>query len=154
MVKTLPVQGPTPDAKLAARVYRIVASSVLLWGQPDSGESCVVLQSGPTCSLIVKFSQRSPIACSMQFSCFRERTLWTRPWMGVCKPLMADVVVSKVHQNNHSQMSSADLPVPSDSLCKNLAWWAVTRKTLKNHRTVTCSGMVACSGQYGKGVMT
>ena len=42
---TIPVQRPTPDAKLAARVYYIVASSVLCRGQPDSGESCVVLQN-------------------------------------------------------------------------------------------------------------
>ena len=42
---TIPVQGSTPDVKLAARVYCIVASSVLSQGQPDSGESCVMLQS-------------------------------------------------------------------------------------------------------------
>ena len=50
-------------------------------------------------------------------------------------------------------MSSADLP--SDSLSKNLAWWAVTRRTSKNHKSVkiggggACSGMGAYSGQYG-----
>ena len=42
--ENVPVQGPTPNAKLAARVYHIVASSVLRRGQPDSEESCVVLQ--------------------------------------------------------------------------------------------------------------
>ena len=31
-------------------------------------------------------------------------------------------------------VSSADLP--SNSLCENLAWWTVTRRTLKNHKTV------------------
>ena len=36
---------------------------------------------------------------------------------------------SKVHQNNHSYVSSVDLP--SDSLRKNLARWAVTQRTLK-----------------------
>ena len=40
-----------------------------------------------------------------------------------------DVVGPKVHQNNRSYVSSADLP--SDSLRKNLAWWAVTWRTLK-----------------------
>ena len=45
-----------------------------------------------------------------------------------------DVVVPKVHQNNCSYVSSADLP--SASLRENLAWWAVTRRTLKNHKNV------------------
>ena len=30
--------------------------------------------------------------------------------------------------------------VPSDSLRENLAWWAVTRRTLKNHKTVKIGG--------------
>ena len=106
----------------------IVGSSVINRGQPDSGESCIVLQSGPTCSLVVKFPQRSVVvACSTRISCCRGRTLQMRPRTGVCKPLMPDVVTPKVHQNN---CSSADLP--SDSLRKNLAWWAVTWRTLQN----------------------
>ena len=58
--------------------------------------------------------------------------------MGVCEPLMSDVVSPKVHQNNCSYVSSADLP--SDSLCEKLAWWTVTRRTLKNHKTVKIGG--------------
>ena len=135
---TIPMQGPIPDAKLAARVYRIIASSVLRRGQPDSGESCVMLQSRPTCSLIAKFPQRSVVACTTQISCCRERMLGTRPRTGVCEPLMPDVVVSKVHQNNCSYVNSADLP--SDSLHKNLAWWADTQRTSKNHKTVKIGG--------------
>ena len=57
-----------------------------------------------------------------------------------------DVMVPKVHQHNRSYVSSADLP--SDSLHENLAWWAVTRRALKNHKTVK-NGGGACSGQYG-----
>ena len=60
--------------------------------------------------------------------------------MGVCEPLMPDVVSLKVHQNNCSYVNSADLP--SDSLRENLAWWAVTRRTLKNHKTVEIEGWV------------
>ena len=133
----------------------IVASSVLPRGQPDSRESCIMLQSGPTCSLVAKFSQRSVIACSMQISCHRGRTLRTRLQTDVCEPLMPDVVASKVHQNNRSYVSSADLP--SDSLCKNLAWWVVTQRTLKNHKTVkiggvgTCPDMGACPGVVSSG---
>ena len=136
---TIPVQGPTPDAKLAARVYRIITLSVFRSGQPDSGESCIAVKNWPTRSLIAKFPQRLVVACTTQISCFRERMQRTRPQKGVCEPLMPDVVVSKAHQNNRSYVSSADLP--SDSQRKNLAWWAVTRRTSKNCQNW---GMGAC----------
>ena len=51
----------------------------------------------------------------------------------VCEPLMPDVVAPKGHHNNRSYVSSADLP--SDSLHKNLARWAVTRRISKKHKT-------------------
>ena len=57
---------------------------------------------------------------------------------GCVLTLMPDVVASKAHQNNRSYVSSADLP--SDSLGKNLAWWAVTQRTSKNHKTVKVGG--------------
>ena len=44
----------------------------------------------------------------------------------MCK---SDVVLPKAHQNNCSYVSSVDQL--SDSLCKDLAWWAVTRRTSK-----------------------
>ena len=47
----------------------------------------------------------------------------------VCKPLTPDVVAPKALQNNHSYVSSVDLPL--DSLLKNIAWWVVTWSTLK-----------------------
>ena len=56
---------------------------------------------------------------------------------GVCEP---DVAAPKVHQNNCSYESSADLP--SDSLHKDLAWWVVTWRTSKNHKTVKIGGWV------------
>ena len=46
-----------------AREYRIVALSMLCPVQPDSGENCTVLQSGPTRCLIAKFPQHSVVAC-------------------------------------------------------------------------------------------
>ena len=70
----------------------IVSLSVTRRGQSDSGESCIMLQSGPTHSLVAKFPQHSVVACSMRISSCRGRTLQTRPRMGVCEPLMPDVV--------------------------------------------------------------
>ena len=55
----------------------------------------------------------------------------------MCKPLMSDVP-PKVHQNNRSYVSSADLHW--DSIRKILAWWAVTRRASKNQKTVKIGG--------------
>ena len=115
----------------------IVGSSMIRRGQPDSGEGCIVLQSRPTRSLVAKFPQRSLVACSTRNSCCKGKPLRMRPRTGVCEPSMPDVIAPKVHQNN---CSSADLL--SDSLHENLAWWAVTRRTLKNHKIVKIGGWV------------
>ena len=74
-------------------------------------------------------------ACVMQISCCRGGMPRTRPRTGVCEP---DVVAPKVHQNNCGYVSSLDLP--SDSLHKNLAWWVITRRNQKNHKTVKIGG--------------
>ena len=70
----------------------IVGSSGIRRHQSDTGESCIVLQSGPTRSLIAKFPQHSVITCSMRISCCRGKTLQMRPRTGVCEPLMPDFV--------------------------------------------------------------
>ena len=65
----------------------IVGSSMLHWGQPDSGEGCIVLQSGLTRSLIAKFPH---VQSSL------EHTNFVLQWKnaaneatngGVCEPL-------------------------------------------------------------------
>ena len=73
----------------------IVGSSVLRRGQPNSGEGCIVLQNRSTHSLISKFPQHSVIACSTRISCYKGRTLQTRPSTGMCEPLMPDVVCNR-----------------------------------------------------------
>ena len=108
-----------------AELTCIVGSSMLRRGQPDSRESCIMLQSRLTCSLVAKFPQRSVVAC-------KGETLRTRPRTGVCEP---DDMAPKAHQ---SYVTSADLP--SDSLRKNLAWWVVKLRTLKNHITLKSGG--------------
>ena len=45
---TISEQVSTLDVKLAVREYLIVASHMLQQGQPDSEESCIMLESGPT----------------------------------------------------------------------------------------------------------
>ena len=58
--------------------------------------------------------------------------LQTRLWTGMYETLMLDVMVPEAHQNNCSSVF--------DSLNKNLAWWAVTRRTSKHHKTVKIVG--------------
>ena len=99
----IPTQGPAHSrCKVSCHGTKstcIVGSSVILWGQLDSGESCIMLQSRPTCSLI-RFPQHSVITCSTRILCCRGRTLRTRPRTGVCEPLMPDVMGPKVHQRS------------------------------------------------------
>ena len=92
----------------------IVVSLVLHWGQPNGVESCIVFESRPTHSLI---AYATFVACSM------------RLWLGVCKTLLPEVMESETHQNDDSYVSLADLLL--NSLCKNLAWWAATRRISK-----------------------
>ena len=53
----------------------------------------------------------------------------------MCVPLMPGVVVPEAHQDDHSCVS--DLTLSSH---KNLAWWAVTRRTSKYYKTVKVGG--------------
>ena len=64
----------------------------------------------------------------------------------MCEPLMPDVVASKLHQNNRRYVSSVDLP--SDSLRKNLAPWAVNTENLEKPQNCQNWRVGACSGQY------
>ena len=147
MIQLYPCKGPPwmrSQLLGGTKLTCIITLSVLRRGQPDSGESCNVLQNGPTHSLIANFPQRSVIACNTQISCCRGRTLRMRPRTGVYEP---DVMAPKAHQNNPTYVSSADLP--SDSLCNTLVWWVVTRRTSKKPQNCQNWGVGACVGQYG-----
>ena len=55
MGSTIPMQGPTPDAKLAAKGLASSVHPCFVEAKPDSGEGCIVSQSGLTHSLIANF---------------------------------------------------------------------------------------------------
>ena len=129
---TIPAQEPTLDVKLSARGYYTIASSLLCWGQPDSGESCIMLQSWPTHSFIAKFPQHSVVACSTQISYCRATSecVWTfDAWCCAAQ--------SASEQSQLCELSGSTF----GSLRKNLAWWAVTRRTSKNHKNGGWAGM-------------
>ena len=101
--------------------------------------SSVILQSGPTHSLVAKFPQRSVVACSTRISCCRGRMLQTRPRTGMCEPLMPDVMAPEMHQNNRSYVRSADLP--SDTLRENFSMvGCYTENPEKQQNCQNCRG--------------
>ena len=57
----------------------------------------------------------------------------------VCGTLLLDVVAHEMHQNDHSYVRELSGPT-FGSLCKNLAWWVVTWKTSRKHKTVKIWG--------------
>ena len=64
MVPTISVQAPNQNAKLAGCIKStyIVTLPVLSRGQPDSGKSCIMLESRVTRTLVAKLSQHSSLA--------------------------------------------------------------------------------------------
>ena len=89
--------------------------------------------------------QCSVVACSMQILCCRGRTLRMGPRTSVCEPLIPNIVAPKAHQNNHSYLSSADLP--SDSLQKFSMVGGYT-ENLGKPQNYQNWGVGTCLGQY------
>ena len=94
-INYISMQGPTPDVKLDAMGLNRLASFV---------RPCFV-EASPTVEKNVSCIKCSAVTGSTQISLCRRRTVRTRPWTGVCKALMPDVMVPQVHQNNHSYVS-------------------------------------------------
>ena len=99
-------------------------------------EASLTVKKAVSCYKAERFVASLSSFCTVQLSlpvCRYDaaggRTLQMRPQTVVYKPLMSDVVAPKVHHNNSSYVSPVDLPL--GSLCKNSAWWAVTRRTSK-----------------------
>ena len=90
----------------------IVGSSVIRRGQSNSEESCIVLQSGPTCSLVAKFrSVQLSLGVREFHAAGEERCKWGH---------------RRVCANLWCLMSCHSADPLSDSLREKLAWWAVT----------------------------
>ena len=66
--------------------------------------------------------------------------------------LIPDVVVPKVHQNNRSYVSSADLPRIHYARIYRVGGYTENLEKPQNHQNWgvgACTGMGACLGQYG-----
>ena len=76
--------------------------------------------------------------------CCRERTLRTRPWMGVCEPLMPDVVASK------AQLQLCKLSGPTFGFTtQEFSMVGGYTENLEKPQNCQNWGVDACSGQYG-----
>ena len=135
------VQAPTSDTELAYRHYWIYLchsfTRAFVYSQmkPSSGESCILLENGSTQTLVVRASQcLFPAVC--EFRIVREEC-YARGCDLCVQTLLLGVVVPR---NDHNY-SLYELKLWTfESPCKHFAKWAVTRRTLKNCRTVKLRG--------------
>ena len=64
--------------------------------------------------------------------------------------MLLDVVAHEMHQNDHTYVAMWASAEPTFGLLsKNLAWWAVTWKTSRKHKTVKIWGWALFLEQYG-----
>ena len=105
-------------------------------GQPNSGESCIVLETRPTCQSHCQLS--AAFSHHLQYANFMPQgkngsneamcaNLWhLMSWCPKCIRTIAAMWAQWTYL--------------MDSLRKNLAWWAVTQRISKNHKTVKIGG--------------
>ena len=121
---TIPLQAH-PRCKVVTRGYQIdlvITSPMLHWGQSNSGENCILLESRSTRSIIAKLPQHSSSTvcefrttskecCKSGYGCMCVKHCCRLSWRLKCI-------------KNGSYVCEL-------TICKNLSWWVVTQKTSK-----------------------
>ena len=143
----IPVQAPTLDPKLADRCYWIdlrhsFAHACFFFpakrGQHGSRESCILLENEPNQSFVARTSKHLSLAVPKFRTASEERS--TRGYDQCVQALLPGIVAPEIHRNDHSY-SLCELKLWTfKSSHKNFAWWTVTRRSLKKHRTVKIEG--------------
>ena len=129
-VLTNAVQVPTPDVKLAARGYRINLHCQFTRASVRPSRRWRKLYHASSSSCL------SLAVC--EFHNAERGTLRTR-LQTVCAKLCCQMSWHLKHIRMIAAMYIHEVSGPTyffDSPCKNLAWWAVTQRTSRNHRTV------------------
>ena len=110
----------------------------------------VMLQSGPTHSLVAKFLQHSVVTCSTQISCCRGKMLQMRPQTDVCEPLMPRCVVQSASEL--LQLSGPTFGFTTREISMVGGYTENPKKNTKWSKLGrgggAYTGMGACSGQY------
>jgi len=117
----------------------IVGSSDIRRGQSNSGESCILLQSGPTCSLVAKFLQHSVVG---EFRAAGEERC-KRGHGRVCANLWCQMLCRSpdLHTFGFTTREFSMVGGYTENLEKP--------QSCQNWGVGACTGMGACSGQYG-----
>ena len=108
----------------------------------------VMLQSGPTCSLVAKFPQRSVVTCSTQISCCRGKMLQMRPQTDVCEPLMPRCVVQSASELLQLSGPTFGFTTREISMVGGYTENPKKPQNGQNWGVGAYTGMGACSGQY------
>ena len=131
------MQAPTLDPKVTDPHCTFARASFLdKRGQQGTRESCILLEKGPTWTLVDRASKRSSLAVREFRTASEERC--GRGYDRCVQTLLPDVVASETHWSSLCELKLWTFESPR----KNFAWWAVTRRTedLTNHRTVKIGG--------------
>ena len=147
---TIPRQGPTSDTKLAAigtDLACIVCSSVIRQGQPNSGESCIALQSGLTLTSLPSFHtvQSSP---AVHEFCAAGEECCKRGDGRVCAPLWCLMSWHR-SQSGSEQSQLCGFTTQEFSMVGGYTENPEKPQNCQNWGVAACMGMSACSGQYG-----
>jgi len=133
---TIPEQGPTPDAKLAVMGPNRLASSV----HPCFIEDSLTVEKTVSCYKADRLVASMLSFCSVQsLPAVRKFVLQGRNAANQA----TDRCVRTWCHGTQSASELCELSRPTFGFTtQKLAWWAVTRRTLKNHKTVKSGGWV------------
>ena len=89
-------------------------------GQHGSVESCIVLEKGPTCSLVAKAPQHLSPALREYRTARGEHCGRDYDWC--VQTLVPNVVAPEAHQNDCSYVHALSSNTKCESICENFAW--------------------------------
>ena len=138
--RTIPMQGPTLDAKLAAMGLNGLALLVRLWFVEASPkvEKAVSWQSGPTRNLVAKFMGKN-VANEATEGCVRTFGTWCRVVQNASEQSQLCELSGPTFGFTTQEFSMVGGYIENPEKPQNSQNWGVG----------ACTGMSTCSGQYG-----
>ena len=132
---TIPAHVPTPNAKLAALGYQI--------DLPDGGKSCIVLQSGPTHSLVAKLLQCSSLAVYTTFV-QQAKNARNEATDACVRTFDAGCCAPEAHQNDQSYVRELSGPIYFRFITKEFSMEGGYTEDLINPQNCQNWGVGAC----------
>ena len=144
MVQLSPSKGP-PRIWSSLPWDRIDGSSVLRWGQPDSGEGCIVLQRGPTCSLVVKFLHVQSSLAVREFCANKATDGCVRTFDAWCCSALSITELSKLCE---LRWPTFEFTMQEFSMVGGYTENLEKPQNCQNWGVGACADMGTCPGQY------